>query len=891
MRRLRRLQLAQVGVLVVLCASLILVALLFTHAIQDARADGKASARNESELLQTAADLRLADLGFWAGDPAERGARVAPTTRPRLARAQDTLRRLRDDEIADGLDREERGMITGAMSGVAALRAFAADAGPLPPGPRAALRARRESALGTAAVDLVGAWLLREHTAGERADARADRLTSRLTHWLVGLIGLLCACGLAICLVLERARRRVKQGLEAQMARQSALAGSLQDGLEVLSPDGEILEVNQRLCEMLGRRPEDLVGRRMPFPHWPEEEYGRLRDIRARVAGAGRGEFDVVYRRHDGERFPAILSIAAIRGDGGAVVAYVATIKDNTERKLAEAALAELAREQGALHRVSSAVAAEDPPELIFALAAGEAAGLLGVDHAAVVRFEDDRITIVSHWDRLGRADHDHAGTRLAVDGGTASAEVARTGLAARVEDLTAVRDPVGLSIAGAGAQAAVAVPIGVAGRLWGALGAGSDAPLPDDAEARLARLAELVGLAIQNAEARERLAARAATDPLTGLANHRTFHEVLAAEAARAGRHGRDLSLVLLDLDHFKHVNVVHGHQIGDEILSEVARRLAAVVRHGDVVARVGGEEFAVILPGSDDLSAWETAERLRDAIRGRPFPDIGLLTASAGVCGLRHAASADELYRFADGALYWAKVNGRDVTFRYSPEVVQALSAEQRAQHLERAQALQGVRLLAQAVDAKDSITQRHSERVADLAERIARELGWSSERAALLRQAALVHDVGKIGVPDRVLLKPGRLSEGEHELVKDHVALSARLVADILTPEQVAWVRSHHERWDGRGYPDGLAGGEIPQGAQIIALADAWDAMTVARPYGIPRTLRAALGECRRGVDRQWGAEVVEALERLWAADSLDAPRRPSEPHRRRSETLAG
>jgi hypothetical protein len=218
MRRLRRLQLAQVAALVVLCASLIVVALLFTEAIQDARAEGKTSARNESELLRTAAELRLADLGFWAGGPTERGARVAPTTRPRIARAQATLRRLGADELADGLRGEERGIVAGALAGVAALRAFAADARAMPRGPRAAVRARRESALGTAAVDRVGAWLFREHTEVERADARADRLTSRLTHWLVGLIGLLCACGLAICLVLERARRRVKQGLQVQMA-------------------------------------------------------------------------------------------------------------------------------------------------------------------------------------------------------------------------------------------------------------------------------------------------------------------------------------------------------------------------------------------------------------------------------------------------------------------------------------------------------------------------------------------------------------------------------------------------------------------------------------------------------------------------------------------------
>ena len=210
------------------------------------------------------------------------------------------------------------------------------------------------------------------------------------------------------------------------------------------------------------------------------------------------------------------------------------------------------------------------------------------------------------------------------------------------------------------------------------------------------------------------------------------------------------------------------------------------------------------------------------------------GTVTSSAGVCDLAQAGTAEELLRKADGALYWAKVHGRDVTYGFSPEVVEVLSAQERADQLERMGALSAMRALARAIDAKDPSTRSHSERVARTVELLALTAGWTPQRAALLREAALVHDVGKIGVPDAILLKPMSLTREEYDLVKSHAALGADIAAEVLSPDQVVWIRHHHERWDGRGYPDGIAGERIPQGARLLAVADAWDAMTSARPY---------------------------------------------------------
>jgi diguanylate cyclase (GGDEF)-like protein len=323
-----------------------------------------------------------------------------------------------------------------------------------------------------------------------------------------------------------------------------------------------------------------------------------------------------------------------------------------------------------------------------------------------------------------------------------------------------------------------------------------------------------------------------------------------------------------VFDLDHFKDLNDRHGHQVGDAILVEVARRLVAQARPEDLIARLGGEEFAWLLPESDSLDAWQAAERVRESVRSLPVAGGERCTLSAGVAELSQAVDAGDLLRLADGALYWAKGHGRDISFRYSPEVVEELSAQERADRLERSQALNAIRVLARAVDAKDPSTRRHSERVSDLADRIAGELGWSSERRALLRGAGLVHDVGKIGVPDSILFKPGRLTSGEYEQVTQHARLGSQIVADVLSPEQVGWVRNHHERIDGGGYPDGLAGEEIPMGARVLAVADAWDVMTSDRPYAPPVPAGAALQECRREAGAQFCRECVDALERLVA-----------------------
>jgi len=361
----------------------------------------------------------------------------------------------------------------------------------------------------------------------------------------------------------------------------------------------------------------------------------------------------------------------------------------------------------------------------------------------------------------------------------------------------------------------------------------------------------------------RRLLEGRAFTDPLTGLANHRAFQERLHAEVGRARRHERPLALALIDVDHFKAINDTAGHAAGDRVLAALGARLRAVLRSEDVLARIGGDEFALLLPETDDVDARAVLERAREELERVPLVDGIRVRISAGICELARAGDAETLMRLADGALYWSKEHGRNVTAVYDPETVVELSAGERLDRLQRSHTIAGIHALARAIDAKDPSTREHSERVAALAARLAQLRGWGPERVALLHEAALVHDVGKIGIPDAVLLKPGRLDRDEYEQVKQHAALGARIVADVLDPEQVAWIRSHHERPDGRGYPDGLRGDEIPEGAALLAVADCFDVMTVARPYSRPMSQAAALAECRALVGAQFTSAAVAAL----------------------------
>jgi diguanylate cyclase (GGDEF)-like protein len=327
--------------------------------------------------------------------------------------------------------------------------------------------------------------------------------------------------------------------------------------------------------------------------------------------------------------------------------------------------------EEAAVGQIATLVAQGEAPDVVFRSVAEQVATLINSCTAVVSRFDagTNRGIIVGGWSDEGL---DLASVPYALDGVTASAGVFRTGRPARTgAGYASSTDPISRQMTAIGSKEGVAAPITVAGKLWGAVGAAYRDLIPVGVELRLERFASLVGLAISNADAWDRLERQASTDPLTGIANRRAFHERLTDEVARAQRYRRHLSLALIDLDHFKAVNDTHGHQGGDRVLVLFAQLLSAHTREGELVARIGGEEFAWLMPETDQHGARIAADRVREAIETTPFEKIGLVTLSAGVCSTESAPDGDTLIQDADRALYWAKDSGRNMTVLYSDEI----------------------------------------------------------------------------------------------------------------------------------------------------------------------------------------------------------------------------
>jgi diguanylate cyclase (GGDEF)-like protein len=364
-----------------------------------------------------------------------------------------------------------------------------------------------------------------------------------------------------------------------------------------------------------------------------------------------------------------------------------------------------------------------------------------------------------------------------------------------------------------------------------------------------------------------------ALTDPLTGLGNHRHFHERLQHELQNADETARPLTLCFVDIDDFKRINDRFGHPSGDRVLSQVAGRL----RQGGEAFRLGGDEFALLLADHDENDALAAATSVVERIRALDLDHVGSVTVSAGLATFPiQGHGRDELIRLADSALYWAKEHGKDRVRLYRPDVVELAELKRLAAGPDRAARYRAAASLAKAVDARDTYTGSHSGRVAGLAARLALRLGLDAEQVELTRLAGSLHDLGKLAIPEELLRKAGELTDSERLVLERHPQIGYRMLDSLGVDPVADIVLYHHERWDGAGYPDGLRGEEIPLGARIIFVCDAYDAMTSDRVYRARRSHEAALGELRRCAGTQFDPLLVEAFaEELEAAVEADEP----------------
>lgn len=374
-----------------------------------------------------------------------------------------------------------------------------------------------------------------------------------------------------------------------------------------------------------------------------------------------------------------------------------------------------------------------------------------------------------------------------------------------------------------------------------------------------------------------EQMEQMARTDPLTGLPNHQITIERLDTTLAACQNHQQSCALLFVDLDHFKQMNDRWGHQAGDEILCEVARRLQSSLRPEDMIGRYGGEEFVIVLPQTDLPQAKRLGERVCGVLASPPWIIRGqnisvqepTVTASVGVAVFRlHGTTTAALLEAADSAMYQAKHSGRNcvrVASHISRRVKDFL--EEDMQRLpEEVMAFQA---LAAVANAHDGGISAHGHRLAGIARATAARLHCTTEECHLVRLAAILHDIGKIGIPDIILHKPCPLTDEEWKIMHQHPLLGHQILVQVggVFRELATLVVAHHERWKGNGYPLGLAGQAIPLGARILAVVDAYDAMTSLRVYRQPLSEDEARSELLRGSGDQFDPQVVQAfLEQL-------------------------
>lgn len=355
----------------------------------------------------------------------------------------------------------------------------------------------------------------------------------------------------------------------------------------------------------------------------------------------------------------------------------------------------------------------------------------------------------------------------------------------------------------------------------------------------------------------------KAATDYLTGLYNHRTFQEKLDAQIQSARENEDEFALYLIDIDNFKQVNDLYGHQAGDQILIDIANIIREVLNEG-FVARYGGEEFTAILPTIGcKHEALTYGTRLVKAISNKKFKihndDSAIkVTASVGIsCFPNNAASKGDLIKQADYSMYMAKKTKNNVVI-YST----VLDDIESNKLLASDDVISTIKTLNIVINAKDQYTHKHSERVVQYAETLGEKLGLSEQEINYLRYGAFLHDIGKIKIDMSILLKPEGLSDSEYEVIKRHPLIGADIAQKIpKLHKSIPVILYHHERYDGKGYPFGLEGNNIPIFGRIAAIADSFDAMTTDRPYKKALTYRAAMNELINNAGTQFDPELVE------------------------------
>lgn len=565
-------------------------------------------------------------------------------------------------------------------------------------------------------------------------------------------------------------------------------------------------------------------------------------------------------------------------------------------------------------------------PEEMLAKIASEIGNSLTYDHIGIAILDYTAKELVIQAEAGTR--RDALGKRLSLGEGLIG-QVARTGQIAKVREASHATPKTVLP----DSTSSIALPVVYAEQLLGVLYVESKEPSEfGEQEVLLLRtLADLFAGAVHNAMAFQKAQEQAITDGLTGVKTHRFLMEALSAEWKRSTRANRPFALVLMDLDRFKFVNDFYGHLEGDVVLQRVGRILEEHCRRSDVVARYGGDEFVILMPETTVESARQLASKLRAWIASDVLLRDKNITASFGIAGFPiHGSTPQELIQVADSSMYLSKHQGGNSVStaeqgdtsdrkRWKKDVLEAYlgvtlkrqfftgpeafdEIYRRLEQFTRSLKEQGgtgspeslppavvdtVTSLAFAIDAKDQYTNGHSQKVSAYAVTIAQALGMNAADTEEIRLAAMLHDIGKVGIPEAILHKSGPLDVTEWETMKTHTDLGSRILEPLQSMARIReMIRHHHEFYDGSGYPDRLEGERIPYGARVIAIADAYDTITSERTYKKKRTPEDAFAELERCAANQFDPDIV----RVFVEAMRRAPRQTIEPPTTERQTTA-
>lgn len=546
---------------------------------------------------------------------------------------------------------------------------------------------------------------------------------------------------------------------------------------------------------------------------------------------------------------------------------YAESIMNNTatsiEKEYLQDQLRKREQELSFINQLAGVISSSLNIEEVYDAFVSELKEVITVDYTAIALVEDASVYFAAVFPKVGSAWHTGQQIPLA---GTATEWVRLNKKPFYEHDLAQhQRFWTGKEYIRQGIRTVLYLPLINKGEVIGILIIGSRTPANYSPEQTLLleHLALQIAAPIENSRLFAKTEEMARIDGTTQLFNRRHFDERMREEIDRHSRYGDTLSLLLIDLDNFKKYNDTFGHLAGDRMLIQAAGLVKAATRSSDLAFRYGGDEFAVMLPNSSTVDAFNVAERMRENFALETSGRQVNITISVGVASWPgDGGTVDEVCHAADMALYYAKRTGQNRT-SIASRTLFSLNEPSVSVNSE-AEVLSTIYALAATLEARDKYTYGHSRRVSRYAVSAAEALNLPAEQVALISAAAILHDIGKVGIPDNVLNKIEKLSNEEWDLLKQHPRLSATIVGHVPSLSAcLAAIKHHHERWDGAGYPGGLKGETIPIEARILAVTDSFEAMISERPYRRALTFKQAVAELENCSGSQFDPTVVRAF----------------------------